>query len=39
MPNASPISLRLAYGGIVTMDPDRSAVESIIAAAAQGAKP
>lgn len=31
MPNASPISPRLFRGGIVTMDPDTSAVQSIIA--------
>ena len=31
MASASPISLRLVKGGIVTMDPDTSAVRSIIA--------
>ena len=31
MANASPISPRLVRGGIVTMDPDTSAVQSVIA--------
>ncbi len=31
MPNASPISPRLIKGGIVTMDPDTSALKSVIA--------
>jgi hypothetical protein len=31
MPNASPIAPRLVRGGIVTMDPDTSIIQSIIA--------